>query len=151
LSAKAHYDGLPVDFIAAAMVSLSSAGGTGQATFQLSNAHWEDGISLDTLVHWVESAGYPLRRIEDYSAWFETFRTRLQALPAAERQRSSLPILELWAQPSQALERERVDATQFSLQVRQRKPGGEDEIPHLDEAYLHKYLADLRALEILKS
>ena len=95
LSAKAHYDGLPVDFIAAAMVSLSSAGGTGQATFQLSNAHWEDGISLDTLVHWVESAGYPLRLIEDYSAWFETFRTRLQALPAADRQRSSLPILEL--------------------------------------------------------
>ena len=149
--AKAHFDGLPVDFIAAAMVALSSAGQDGHATYQVSNAHWDDGVSLDTLMDWVQSAGYPLERVGDYSAWFEAFGARLRALPPPERQRSSLPILHQWAKPSPYRESERVDASQFGQQVRRRKPAGEADIPHLDERYLHKYLADLRALDILKS
>jgi fatty acid CoA ligase FadD9 len=147
--AKAHYDGLPVDFIAAAMVALSSAGQEGLATYQVSNAHWDDGVSLDTLIDWIQSAGYPLERVTDYAAWYAAFSARLQALPAGERQHSSLPILQQWAKPRPYRETERIDASQFGRQVRRRRPAGEAEIPHLSEAYLHKYLADLRALEIL--
>jgi fatty acid CoA ligase FadD9 len=147
----AHYDGLPVDFIAAAMAALSSAHQEGSATYQLSNAHWEDGVSLDTLVDWVETAGYPIQRIADYPAWFSAFKTRLEALPPDQRQHSSLPILQALAEPSGGRESERVDASRFEMEVRRLKPGGEAGIPHLTESFLHKYLADLRALDVLKS
>jgi fatty acid CoA ligase FadD9 len=146
--AKAHYDGLPVDFIAAAMVALSSAGQDGLATYQISNAHWDDGVSLDTLIHWVETAGYPIKWIEDYGEWYAAFGARLQALPAGQRQRSSLPILHQLAQPLDGA-RERADASRFREEVRRRKPGGEADLPHLTEAFVHKYLADLRALDVL--
>jgi len=147
--AQAHLDGLPVDFIAAAMVALSSAGQVGHATYQVSNAHWDDGISLDTLMAWVASAGYPLERIDDHATWYATFGARLRELAPAERQHSSLPILDPWAEPIASLDRERVDATRFCLQLRRCRPGGEAEPPHLTEAYLHKYLEDLKALGLL--
>jgi fatty acid CoA ligase FadD9 len=147
--APVHYDGLPVDFIAASMVALSSANHPGLATYQVSNPHWEDGVSLDTLMAWVQAAGYPLVRMADYGAWFAAFSERLQALPAAQRRRSSLPILHQWAQPGLGLDSQHVDARRFSQAVRLSKPGGEELIPHLTEAYLHKYLEDLRGLGLL--
>jgi fatty acid CoA ligase FadD9 len=148
--ARAHFDGLPADFIAAAMVALSSANHADLATFQVSNAHWDDGVSLDTLIDWVGSAGYPLERIDDYAAWYSAFSARLQALPAGERQHSSLPILHQWAQPAHDWESERADASRFREEVRRHHPSGEADIPHLTEAFLHKYLADLQALDVLK-
>ncbi|MDR3673042.1 MAG: thioester reductase domain-containing protein [Holophaga sp.] len=148
--AQAHYDGLPVDFIAAAMAALSSAHQEGLATFQVSNAHWDDGVSLDTLIDWVETAGYPLERWDDYAAWYAAFSARLQGLPADERQHSSLPILHQWAEPGHDRETARADASRFRKEVRLRKPGGETDIPRLTEGFLHKYLADLQALDVLK-
>jgi fatty acid CoA ligase FadD9 len=150
-TSRAHYDGLPVDFIAAAMVAMSSAGQEGHGTYQVSNAHWEDGVSLDTLIDWVVSAGYAIERVPDHAAWFAAFTARLEALPPEQRQHSSLPILRQWAEPSRGAESERVDASRFDQEVRRLKPGGEAEIPHLTEAFVHKYLEDLRALGILKS
>lgn len=145
----AHLDALPVDFVAAALVALSSAGGRGHRTYQVSNAHWDDGVSLDTVMDWIQSAGHPLRRMEDHAAWFRAFEGRLRELPAGERQRSALPILERWAAPLPSWERERIDATQFLEQVRRLRPGGESEPPHLTEAYVHAYLADLQDLGLL--
>jgi fatty acid CoA ligase FadD9 len=144
-----HYDGLPVDFIAASLVSLSSAGQEDAATYQVSNAHWEDGVSLDSLVTWVASAGYPLERVDDYGAWLEAFRVRLEALPPELRQHTVLPILHAWAKPSQVSGRDHLDTRRFSEQVRACRPGGEAEVPHLNEGFLHKYLADLRSLGLL--
>jgi fatty acid CoA ligase FadD9 len=147
---RAHFDGLPVDFIASAMAALSSAHQEGHATYQVSNAHWDDGVSLDTLVDWVQSAGYRVERIPDHAAWFQAFGARLRDLPGALRQHSSLPILAQWAEPLDGLDAERVDATRFVQQVRRLHPGGEADLPRLDEAYLHKYLDDLQALGIIK-
>jgi len=147
--APAHYDGLPVDFIAAAMAALSSAGGEGLATYQVSNVHWDDGVSLDTLIDWVATAGYPVRRMEDHDAWYRAFGAALQALPAERRQHSALPILAQWARPDPGSGIGRVDARRFSAEVRRLRPGGEAGIPGLTEAFLHKYLADLRALNLI--
>ena len=130
-------------------MALSSAFHGGHATFQVSNPHRDDGVSLDRLVDWVESAGYPLRRIQDHAAWFAAFGASLQALPAAQRQDSSLPILHLWATPSRGGDADRIDTTRFRQQVRRRRPAGEAAIPHLGEAYLHKVLADLGALGVV--
>ena len=148
--AKATYDGLPVDFIAAAMAALSSAHQPGQATFQMSNDQ-DDGVGLDTLMDWVETAGHPLERMADYGAWYAAFSARLQGLPADERQHTSLPILDQWAKPSRDAESGRVDASRFRREVSRCKPGGEAEIPHLTEAYIHKYLEDLQALGLLQA
>jgi fatty acid CoA ligase FadD9 len=145
----AHLDALPVDFVAAALAALSSAGGQGHRTFQVSNGHWDDGVSLDTVMDWVQSAGHPLVRMEDHAAWFALFERRLRELPAGERQRSALPILERWARPLPGWEGERIDASQFLAQVERLRPGGEAEPPHLTEAYLHAYLADLQDLGLV--
>ncbi len=147
---RPHYDGLPVDFVAAAMGALSSAHGVGHATYQVSNANWDDGVSLDTLIDWVESAGYPIERIPDHAAWFTAFTARLQALPAAERQHSALPVLQAWAEPQDPGSGERVDASLFRSEVRRLKPGGEPDIPHLDQALMHRYLEDLRRLGLIR-
>jgi fatty acid CoA ligase FadD9 len=143
------YDGLPVDFTSAAMVALSSAGQEGCATYHVSNGERADGASLDTLMAWVESAGYPLERIGEYPAWFAAFKASLEELPAAERQHSTLPILHLWAQPMARGTSFGASTTQFREQVQVTRPAGESAIPQLTEAFLHKYLSDLRALGLL--
>jgi len=148
-AARAHFDGLPVDFIAAAAAALSSADQDDYATYQVSNAHWTDGVSLDTFMDWVASAGHPLRRIADHGEWLRAFESGLRALPPEQRQHSSLPILQQWAQPLTAWERERIDTAQFTREVRSRRPRGEADVPHLDEAFLHRYLADLGTLGII--
>ena len=124
-----HFDGLPVDFVAAALVALSSADRTGGATYQVSNPHRRDRVSLDTFMDWVASAGYSLERIADHATWLSAFRDRLQALPAPLRQRSALPILELWAHPIPAGPEARVDGRRFGRAVALRRPGGEPGIP----------------------
>jgi fatty acid CoA ligase FadD9 len=148
-AARPHLDGLPVDFVAAALAALSSAGQDGHRTFQVSNPRWDDGVSLDTLMDWVESAGYPLRRMEDHAAWFAAFGARLRQLPPEEGRRTALPILSRWAEPDRSWERERIDATQFLAQVRRRRPGGEAEPPGVTEGFLHAYLEDLQALGLV--
>ena len=75
---------------------------------------------------------------------------KVQALPPEARRHSSLPILRQWAQPSPGTEGERLDATDFLREVQRRRPGGEAAIPHLTEAFVHKYLADLQALGLLE-
>jgi len=146
---RAHFDGLPVDFIAAAMAALSSEQADDLATFQVSNAHWDDGVSLDTFMDWVEAAGFRLRRMADYGAWYQAFGARLAELPPESRQGTSLPILHRWAGPLPARERDQVDTSQFTRQVRSRGPGGEARVPGLDQAYLRKYLDDLRGLGLI--
>jgi fatty acid CoA ligase FadD9 len=143
-----RFDGLPVDFVAAAMVALSSAGGEGLETCHLVDDR-TDGVSLDTLVDWVRSAGRPVRRIEDHAAWFQAFREALEALDPDRRRRSSLPILQQWAEPEAGGPGARANAGRFAREVARLRPGGEGQIPRLTEAYLHKYLADLEALGLL--
>jgi len=145
----AHFDGLPVDFVAAAMVALSSAGGGGLATYQVTNTHWDDGISLDTLIDWLEAAGQPLERVEDHGAWFKAFGARLRALPPDEQRGSALPILQRWANPTPGHDLLHADGTLFRKAVEQLRPGGETVPPHLDEPFLRKYLEDLKALGLV--
>jgi len=149
--APAQYDGLPVDFVAAAMVALSSAWGEGLATYHMSNPHGDDAVSLDTLMDWVASAGIPIRRVDDHAAWFEAFSARLGALPPEARQRSAWPVREAWARPAGDPAAGRADAGRFIAEVRRLKPGGEPGLPRLTEDYVHRYLEDLQALDLLQS
>jgi fatty acid CoA ligase FadD9 len=49
---RAHYDGLPVDFVAEAITELGLSATAGFATFNVVNPH-DDGISLDRFVDWL--------------------------------------------------------------------------------------------------
>ncbi|SNQ51304.1 Carboxylic acid reductase [Frankia canadensis] len=144
---RAHYDGLPVDFVAASIVGLSAEErGSGFRTFHVVNTHDDDGVSLDSFVDWIEAAGHPLERIDPYEDWLRRFEERLRGLPTAQRQASSLTVLDALRTPHDA-DRPTVGAARFAGGVR-RLPIG-PEIPHLTEAFLNKCLADMRHLGLL--
>ena len=142
--ARAHYDGLPVDFIAAATAAVGVAGGAALRTYHVVNPH-DDGISLDTLVDWIIEAGYPLERIDGYDEWLRRFETALQALPDEQRQRSSLTVLESLRRPARA-EVGPVDSELFADAVHTT---AEPEIPHLTADYVRKCLDDLARLGLI--
>ena len=61
------------------------------------NPHWEDGISLDSVVDWMMTAGAPITRITDYAEWFKDFSAQLEKLDQQHRHYSALPLIHMWA------------------------------------------------------
>ncbi len=144
---RAHYDGLPVDFIAAAMQQIGARLDAGFNCYNLINIHYDDGISLDTVADWVESAGYVVQRIGNHEEWSRRFEDKLRNLPDGERQKSSLSILGYFAAPHQPNPAP-VSSAGFQAMVR-RIPAG-PEVPRLSEAYIHKYLRDMSLLGLIE-
>ena len=72
---RAHYDGLPVDFIAEAISTLGAQVADGFETYHVLNPYHDD-IGLDEYVDWLIDAGYPIQRITDYDAWLTAVRDR---------------------------------------------------------------------------
>ncbi|HEV7850219.1 MAG TPA: thioester reductase domain-containing protein, partial [Mycobacterium sp.] len=81
---RAHYDGLPVDFVAESIIALAAKPSGGYRSFDVMNPY-DDGVSLDTFVDWLIEAGHPIARIEDHDDWLHRFETALTALPDAQR------------------------------------------------------------------
>ena len=77
---RAHYDGLPVDFVAESIITLAATSTDGYRSFDVMNPY-DDGVSLDTFVDWLIDAGHKIARIDDYDAWLSRFETALTALP----------------------------------------------------------------------
>ncbi|WP_348540919.1 carboxylic acid reductase [Streptomyces sp. SAI-041] len=145
--ARAHYDGLPGDFVAEAVNTLGSAGATGYRTYNVVNPH-DDGVSLDTFVDWLIAAGHPVIRIADYDEWFARFETALRALPEARRQYSLLPLLHTVRRPDEPMNGSTIPAVRFTEAV--RKSGlANGEIPHVEAQLIEKYTADLQLLELI--
>src|ERR1700739_607442 len=63
---RAHYDVLPVDFIAEAIATLGAGVEDGYQTYHVLNPH-DDGIGLDEYVDWLNDAGYRIQRIAAYN------------------------------------------------------------------------------------
>jgi fatty acid CoA ligase FadD9 len=143
--ARAHYDGLPVDFIAAVMQQLGAEATDAFRTYNIVNMH-DDGVSLDCIVDWVASAGYAIRRITDYHDWLAEFEDRLRALPEEERQLSSLAIMGGFSQPADPASAHPASRN-FAAAVRRLTAG--PSVPGIDEAFIHKYLADMRSLDLV--
>lgn len=149
-----HYDGEPVEVVARSIVALSvhrsrSRGSSRPVeTFHVCNPHRDDGISLDTIVSWIRSAGYRVVRIADYDTWYRMFRDRLLALSEPRRRRSPLPILHAWAHPRGEHE-PYVDGSRFVDALRSISTELA-ELPHVSEALIHKYLEDLAFLEVIE-
>lgn len=134
---RPHYDGLPVDFTAEAIVTLGAAGREGFRTFHVLNVD-SDGAGLDDFVDWI-AEDRPIERIADYGEWFARFEAALQALPAEDRQRSVLPLLHSFAHPTPNGGGVALTADRFREAVREANVGPGD-IPGLDRALIERYL-----------
>ncbi|MGW5753044.1 carboxylic acid reductase [Nocardia rhamnosiphila] len=145
---RAHYDGLPVGFIAEAIVSLGARAGTGFRTYHVMNPY-DDGISLDTYVDWLIEAGHPIHRIPDYDSWLRRFETAVRALPERQRRYSLLPLLDSYRKPQRAVRGSIAPTERFRAAVRHAEIGADRDIPHVTPEIIVKYTTDLHLLGLL--
>ncbi len=149
---RAHYDGLPVEFIAEAISTLGahvrSDSVTGFETYHVMNPY-DDGIGLDEFVDWIIDAGYPLRRVGDYATWLQRFTMAINALPDRQRQASLLPLLHNYQQPEFPIRGSLAPTDRFRAAVQDAKIGPDKDIPHVDRQVIVKYVTDLQLLGLL--
>ncbi|MDT5146044.1 MAG: fatty acid CoA ligase FadD9 [Mycobacterium sp.] len=145
---RAHYDGLPVEFIAAAISTLGSQVTESFQTYHVMNPY-DDGISLDEYIDWLIEAGYSIERIGDYQDWLHRFETSLRALPERQRQYSLLPLLHNYRKPEKPLRGSFAPTDRFRAAVQEAKIGPDKDIPHVSAPMIVKYITDLQLLGLL--
>ncbi len=143
--ARPHYEGLPVDFLADAIAAIGPRHGSSFDTYNTTNPH-DDGISLDVFVDWIIAAGYPVEKIDDYSAWLTRFETAMRALPERQRAQSVLGVLDVYREPMTAIAGSPVPGARFRAAV---EHSGRT-IPHVSQQLIEKYLADLARIGVLR-
>ncbi len=145
---RAHYDGLPVDFIAEAISTLGAQVVDGFETYHVVNPY-DDGIGLDEYVDWLIEAGYSIQRITDYDAWLQRFETAMRALPERQRQHSLLPLLHAYQRPEKPIGGSIWPAERFRSAVQDAKIGPDKDIPHIAPPIIVKYITNLQLLGLL--
>ena len=145
---RAHYDGLPVEFIAEAISTLGSHVMDGFETFHVMNPY-DDGIGLDEFVDWLIDAGYPLQRVGDYAGWLQRFTMAVNALPDRQRQASLLPLLHNYQRPETPIRGSIAPTERFRTAVQDAKIGPDKDIPHVTREVIVKYVTDLQLLGLL--
>jgi fatty acid CoA ligase FadD9 len=145
---RAHYDGLPVEFIADAISTLGSRVAEGFETYHVMNPH-DDGIGMDEFVDWLIEAGYPIQRVGDYTDWLARFSTSLRALPERQRSASLLPLLHNYQRPEHPMNGAMAPTERFRAAVQDAKIGPDKDIPHITREVIVKYVTDLQLLGLL--
>lgn len=145
---RAHYDGLPADFVAEAVTTLASTAYQGFRSYNVMNPH-DDGISADTFVDWLIDAGQRIDIIDDYRQWLSRFETALRHLPEPQRRNSLLPLLNAYQQPQVPHRGSSAPTGVFRKAVQDNRIGDENDIPHLEPSLILKYLSDLRTRGLL--
>lgn len=145
---RAHYDGLPVGFIAGAITTLAAGAGGGFTTYHVTNPH-DDGLGLDEFVGWLTDAGHPITRVADYGEWLRRFETALRALPEKQRQASLLPLLHNYRNPSAPTAGSPVPTDRFRAAVRKEELPPSGDIPQISRPIILKYATGLRQLCLL--
>ncbi|WP_419678089.1 amino acid adenylation domain-containing protein [Mycobacterium avium] len=153
---RAHYDGLPVEFVAEAIATLAAGVGressTGYQTYHVMNQH-DDGIGLDQYVDWLIEAGYPIERIDDFGEWLHRFEAGLRALPDRQREHSVLGVLLSWSAnylaPAEPISGPVAPTDRFRAAVQDAKVGSDNDIPHVSPAVIIQYVIGLQLLGLL--
>ncbi|QCH24464.1 non-ribosomal peptide synthetase [Mycobacteroides salmoniphilum] len=151
---RAHFDGLPVEFVAEAITTLGVQVVDGFQTYHVMNPH-DDGIGLDEYVDWLIEAGYPIERVDDFQDWLQRFGAGLQALPDKHRRNS---VQQMYLTLVQDPERVRpivptvgafAPADRFRAAVQEAKIGSERDIPQVGAPNIVKYVTDMELLGML--
>ncbi|BBZ30980.1 oxidoreductase [Mycolicibacterium madagascariense] len=145
---RAHYDGLPVEFIAEAISTLGVGVREGFQTYHVMNPH-DDGIGMDQFVDWLVDAGYAIKRVDGYGDWLARFETSLRALPEKQRNASLLPLLHNYQKPEHPLNGSIAPTERFQAAVQEAKIGPDKDIPHVSAPVVVKYATDLELLGLL--
>ena len=148
---RSHYDGLPVEFIAAGISILGTRvldSGVGYQTYHVMNSY-DDGVGLDEYVDWLVDAGYPILRIADYGEWLRRVEGAMRALPERQRQYSLLPLLHNYQKPGTPLHGSLAPTDRFRAAVQEAKIGADKDIPHVSAPVIVKYITDLQLLGLL--
>jgi len=145
---RAHYDGLPVEFIAEAISTLGVNVCEGFETYHVMNPY-DDGIGMDEFVDWLIEAGHPIRRIDSYGDWLTRFETTLRALPEKQRAASLLPLLHNYQTPEHPFNGSVAPTDRFRAAVQEAKIGPDKDIPHISAPVIVKYITDLELLGLL--
>jgi fatty acid CoA ligase FadD9 len=145
---RAHYDGLPVSFVAEAITTLGQPAEDRFATYNVMNPY-DDGIGLDQYVDWLIDAGYPIQRIPDYEGWLQRFETSLCALRERQRQHSLLPLLHRYQRPEKPIRGALAPADRFRAAVQDAKIGLDKDIPHITAPIIINYITNLQLLGLL--
>jgi len=145
---RAHYDGLPVEFIAEAVSTLGAQSENGFHTYHVMNPY-DDGVGMDEFVDWLIAAGSPIQRIADYGDWLQRFETSLRGLPEKQRNSSLLPLLHNYQKPGKPLNGSMAPTYLFRAAVQDAKVGPDKDIPHITPPIIAKYISDLRVLGLL--
>ncbi|OMC48051.1 oxidoreductase [Mycobacterium sp. IS-2888] len=148
---RAHYDGLPVEFIAEAIATLGAQSADRFATYHVMNPY-DDGIGFDEFVDWLIDpavAGCAIQRIDDYGEWLQRFETALRALPEKQRNASLLPLLHNYQKPDKPINGSMAPTDRFRAAVQDAKVGPDKDIPHITPPIIAKYVSDLRLLGLL--
>ena len=145
---RAHYDGLPVEFIADAASTLGAQSEDGFHTYHVMNPY-DDGIGMDEFVDWLTAAGSSIQRIADYGDWLQRFETSLRGLPEKQRNSSLLPLLHNYQKPGKPLNGSMAPTDRFRAAVQDAKVGPDKDIPHITPPIITKYVSDLRVLGLL--
>ncbi|WP_313888680.1 non-ribosomal peptide synthetase [Mycolicibacterium sp. CBMA 226] len=153
---RAHFDGLPVDFVAEAIATLGAQAPNGFETYHVMNPH-DDGIGLDDYVDWLIEAGHPIRRVGDFAEWLRQFETRLRSLPEHQRRQSVLQMLLLRGParipPLTPTRGAYASTDRFRAAVRDAKIGpnqNNPDIPHVSRAVILNYVDELRRCGFLE-
>ena len=148
---RAHYDGLPVEFIAEAIATLgaqSDQDSGGFHTYHVMNPY-DDGIGMDEFVDWLVEDGNAIQRIADYGEWLLRFETSLRGLPEKQRNASLLPLLHNYQKPETPISGSMAPTDRFRAAVQDAKVGPDKDIPHITPQIIAKYVSDLRLLGLL--
>ncbi len=145
---RAHFDGLPVKFIAEAIATLGAQALDGFQTYHVMNPH-DDGIGFDEYIDWLVEAGYPIQRIGDFGEWLQRFETALRALPERERPGTVVELLSRNSDQLQPAEPSRgslAPTERFRAAVQEARIGPDGDIPLISAPIIIKYVTDLRLL-----
>ncbi|HEX7827896.1 MAG TPA: thioester reductase domain-containing protein, partial [Mycobacterium sp.] len=150
---RAHYDGLPVEFVSESISTLAVqvAAGASDSTFETYHVMnpYDDGIGMDEFVDWLIEAGYSIARVDDYADWLARFETGLRGLPDRQRQASLLPLLHNYQKPEHPHNGSIAPVVVFREAVQDAKLGPDKDIPHVTAPVIVKYITDLQLLGLL--
>ena len=153
---RAHFDGLPVEFVAEAIATLGARHVDGFQTYHVMNPH-DDGHGLDEFVDWLIDAGCAIERVDDFDEWLRRLGAGLRDLPDRQRQHSVLPLLLLlrnsdYLRPRKPKCGSYAPADRFRAAVQEAKIGSDKinpDIPHVWAPTILKYVTDLQLLGLL--